>query len=149
MGSYSFAFARQGACARDVMHGARVEVLRALPGAQLVEAVPDLVGLTEAGRFLGISRQAVRKWAVSRGGNFPPAIHGVNGAVWHLLEILEWMRAVRQVRVDPKLVDVAQVAWDQNLRIALQRRRGSGRRSRKAVQSKANPEIIVPSTSSE
>lgn len=148
MGVCNFAFARRGASAREVMEGARTEILRALPGARLVEAVPDLVGLTEVSRFLGLSRQAMRKWAVSRGSSFPAAVHGANGAVWHLVEILEWMRAVRQMTVRPELLEVAWAAWDLNLGVEIQRR-GVGRRRCNAVQSKANPEIIVPSTSSE
>lgn len=145
----TFGFVRPGACAREVMQGARMEIVRALPGARLVEAVPDLVGLTEVGRLLGLSRQAMRKYAVSQGSNFPAAVHGVHGAVWHLIEILDWMRAVRQLTVDPALLDVARVAWDINLRAEVQRRRGAGRRHGNRIQSKANPEIIVPSTSSE
>lgn len=45
--------------AADAILGALRDVTRAIPGAALVEAAPDFVGLTDVARFLGCSRQSL------------------------------------------------------------------------------------------
>ena len=124
------------------MRHAVAEVQRVLPGARLAEAGPDYVGVSEIAGYLGISRQATRKWVVSRGANFPLAIHEVNGSIWHLAEVLEWMRVVAGFSVPEELLQVSRSAVGLNLRVEVRRRR-------QLLRQNANPEIIVPSTSSE
>jgi hypothetical protein len=154
-GRLAFEFNRKGGCARAVMRESVSEVLRVLPGAALAEAAPDYVGLSNLGRILGISRQCARKWVMRRGSEFPAAVHEVNGAVWHLADVLLWARAVGRLRVEPELLEIARCAAELNLRVEASRLRRIRRQlrdrppDRSPCQSKANPEIIVPSTISE
>jgi len=51
------------------------DVQRAIPGARLIEAGPDYVGLTEIAKLLGISRQAMRKVMAKNIETFPLPVH--------------------------------------------------------------------------
>ncbi len=117
MGIVGLDFTREGASARDAVTGAVADVLRAIPGARLVEASPDLVGLTEVADILGFSRQYMRKLAYGSLRTFPVPIHEGRPSVWHLATILRWVQSHRTQDIDEGLVDVAEL--NMNLNIAL------------------------------
>lgn len=60
-GRVSLNFTREGRSAEAAMQSALADVRRALPGAQLLEAGPDYVGLSDVADLLGFSRQNLRK----------------------------------------------------------------------------------------
>ena len=69
---------------------------KAIPGATLVKASPDFVGLTDVAEIAGFSRQNMRKLMVGGVSTFPTAVHEGSPAVWHLAKVLQWLRETRQ-----------------------------------------------------
>ena len=56
-GRLALVFAREAKSATHALVSALKDVLRAVPTAQLVEAAPDFVGLTDVAEVAGVSRQ--------------------------------------------------------------------------------------------
>jgi hypothetical protein len=60
-GYISLNFIREASSAYEAISSAIVDVKKVLPCATLVEATPDFVGLTDAAKILGCTRQNIRK----------------------------------------------------------------------------------------
>ena len=84
-------FARKARSARQAVRSALVDVKRAIPSARLVEAAPDLVGLTDVAVLCGVSRQNMRKLMLAHHGRFPVPVHEGAVSTWHLAEVLQWL----------------------------------------------------------
>jgi len=83
-------------------------VKSAIPGVKLIEATPDLVGLTDVADMLGFSRQNMRKIMLKGGADFPPPSHEASKSVfWHLSSILSWLANAGQYKIDKSLLDLA------------------------------------------
>ncbi|MFG0329614.1 MAG: helix-turn-helix transcriptional regulator [Phycisphaerales bacterium] len=89
-GRIALEFDREANSAMDAVNSAKRDVESALPDAELIEATPDLVGLTEIAEIAGISRQALRKLMQSR-HDFPRPAHCGNPSLWHLAPMLDWL----------------------------------------------------------
>jgi hypothetical protein len=85
-------FTREAESAEDAVLSALDDVRRALPAAELVEAGPDFVGMTDVADLLGMTRQGVRKIFTSPADGFPPPLHAGGTMVWHLAPVLEFLR---------------------------------------------------------
>ena len=114
-------FTRNARTAMAAIAGALDAVRRAIPGACLIEAAPDLVGLSDVAQILGMSRQNVRKLMIAHGNSFPLPVHAGAAGVWHLAEVLAWFQARGAEAVDPLVVDVAIAAMQVNLARAASR----------------------------
>jgi predicted DNA-binding transcriptional regulator AlpA len=60
----------------------------------LVQAGPDLVGLTEMAAIFGFSRHNMREYATGQSGGwetFPPPVVSGEPGLWRLAEIVAWM----------------------------------------------------------
>jgi predicted DNA-binding transcriptional regulator AlpA len=116
-------FTRSAASAEDALRSAIRNVQSAIPGATLVQAGPDLVGLTEMAEIFGFSRQNMRKYAT--GGSsahdpFPlPTIIG-EPTLWHLAEIVVWMRSNTVVKPPADLLDISKVAARVNFEVEVE-----------------------------
>ena len=64
-GHVSLEFIREANSALEAMLQAIEDVRQALPSAQLIEACPDLVGLTDVADIVGVSRQNMRKLMIT------------------------------------------------------------------------------------
>jgi predicted DNA-binding transcriptional regulator AlpA len=115
VGRLGLEFTREAKSARAAMRSALADVKRAVPTARLIEAAPDFVGLSDLAEILRISRQAVRKLMLAHSGNFPAPVHEGNASIWHLAELLEWLKAKGSYALDQTLIDVAQAALEVNL----------------------------------
>lgn len=115
-GSLSFNFSREADCALDAVSSALADIHSVIPQAQLIEAAPDLVGLTDIGKALRTSRQYVRVlWEKNR-DTFPNPIHEGSTVLWHLSSILTWAAASSKTwAIDEALVEVAQTTMQLNL----------------------------------
>lgn len=106
-------FTRGSPSAEDALRSAIGNVQRAIPGATLVQATPDLVGLTETAEIFGFSRQNMRKYATAHAAGreaFPaPAFIG-EPTLWHLAEVALWLKANTAVPVPDDLIAVAKAA---------------------------------------
>jgi hypothetical protein len=63
-GRIALSFTRESSSADEAVMSALRDVQRAVPEANLVEASPDLVGLTDIANLLGFTRQNMRKLVV-------------------------------------------------------------------------------------
>ena len=93
--------------AQAALDSALSQIMSALPGAALLEAGPDYVGLSEAAQAFDLSRQALRKHML-HDANFPAAIHPGKPSLWHWADLLAWAQARWPDRVkahDQELAD--------------------------------------------
>lgn len=117
MGVIGFDFARTAPSAREAVSSAIGDVKSAIPEAILIEATPDLVGLTEVADLLGFSRQYMRKLAYSHPRTFPAPIHEGKPSMWHLFSVLRWAETDRKRKVDASLADLARQTMSVNVAI--------------------------------
>ncbi|MFK8049400.1 MAG: helix-turn-helix transcriptional regulator [Halioglobus sp.] len=86
-----------------------------MPEAKLIEATPDLVGLTDVADIVGCSRQNIRKIMLSSRGTFPPPVHDGKSALWHLSSVLVWHRDTKYYQVADDLLEVASINMQFNV----------------------------------
>lgn len=113
-------FARAANGAEDAIRSAIGDVRAAIPGAVLIQAGPDLVGLTEMAEIFGFSRQNMRKYATgqsSAAASFPPPVVTGEPGLWHLAEIVAWLRDNTSVRAPAEVLAVAKAAAKLNFEI--------------------------------
>jgi hypothetical protein len=107
-------FTRVAESAEEAILSALTDVQRALPTAELVEAGPDFVGLTDVADLLGMTRQGVRKIFTSHAVAFPAPLHAGGTMVWHLAPVLEFLREWNYT-FTPDVLDVAKASMQLNL----------------------------------
>lgn len=116
-GRIALDFTRTAASAHDAVVSALADVKRAIPDATPIEAAPDFVGVTDVASILGCSRQNVRKLMVNCRGAVPAPVHEGNPSVWHLAEVLRWLREQKRYRIPSDLLELAETAMQLNLAI--------------------------------
>lgn len=108
-GQISLNFMRESPSAWEAMSSALFNVKKAIPGASLIGANPDLVGLTEAAQLLGKTRQNMRK-LIEYGLNSPPPVYDGTPTLWHLADLLSWLETEKTYSIDPSLLETANAA---------------------------------------
>jgi predicted DNA-binding transcriptional regulator AlpA len=108
-------FTREAATAELALISALTDVKAAVPNAQLIEAAPDFVGLTDVAEVVGVTRQNLRKLMLGYGANFPLPVHEGSATVWHLADMLEWLKTKVAYQIEPATLAVAQVNKQVNL----------------------------------
>jgi hypothetical protein len=119
-GRLAMTFDREGDSAAVAVGSAIRDVTRALPDVRLVEASPDVVGLSDLGAIVGRTRQNMRKLLLPTDGSAPAPLHEGNPSLWHLAVVLEWLRSTKTYVVSDDLLDLARATMQINL--AIQRR---------------------------
>jgi len=114
-GQVALDFTREAESALKAVLSAIADVRRALPEARLVEVSPDLVGVTDVGQLLSVSRQNVRKLLLDCEALPPAALHEGRPALWHLATVLEWLGANKHYRIPERLSSLAWAAMQVNL----------------------------------
>jgi predicted DNA-binding transcriptional regulator AlpA len=114
-GRIALEFAREAESAFDAISSAVANIKGAVPDAKLIEAAPDLVGLTDVADIVGCSRQNIRKIMVSSGGTFPPPVHEGKSALWHLSSVLVWLKDSKSYQVADDLLEVASINMQFNI----------------------------------
>ncbi|HHJ1298565.1 DNA-binding protein [Pseudomonas sp. P1B16] len=120
-GRLALAFVRESPSAREAIESALKDVREAVPEARLIEATPDLVGLTDVAEIVGVSRQNMRKLMLSHAHSFPAPIHEGSASLWHLAEILVWLQARGSYAIGQETLELARVAMTVNVSSAYQR----------------------------
>lgn len=115
-GRIALEFIRDAPSAREAMESALGDVLRAIPTATLIEAAPDLVGITDVAEITGVSRQNIRKLLISRAASAPLPVHAGNPSLWHLSDMLTWLEEELQYEVPLRTLEIALVAAKINIR---------------------------------
>ncbi|MDU5471786.1 MULTISPECIES: helix-turn-helix transcriptional regulator [Pantoea] len=120
-GKVALEFTRDASSAKRAVLSAIQQVQNAVPDAQLIEAAPDFVGLTDVADIIGVSRQNMRKLMLSHSSHFPQPVHDGKTALWHLADVLEWLEQRGNYAIPAETRDLAQVTLLLNLQQAMQR----------------------------
>ncbi len=114
-GRIALKFTREAESAKRAIVSALEDVKKAIPAAELIEAGPDFVGLTDVADMLGMSRQNMRKLMLVHATSFPAPVHEGSAAVWHLEPVLLWLQGRGGYDIDTEQVAVAHIAMQVNL----------------------------------
>lgn len=114
-GQVGLDFIREADSAQEALLTALADVRRALPQARLVEAVPDLVGLSDAADVVGVSRQNLRNLMIKHPDSFPLPVHAGSTGIWHLEDLMLWLRDRLDYELEASTLDVARSARQINL----------------------------------
>jgi predicted DNA-binding transcriptional regulator AlpA len=114
-GRLALEFSRESGSAEEAVRTALADVKNAVPSARLIEASPDLVGLTDVADVVGISRQAMRKLMLAHRTTFPMPVHEGSASIWHLAEVLDWLNMRGGYQIDPRILEAARVALEVNI----------------------------------
>lgn len=113
-GRLALEFSREAASGEAALLSALGDIKRLIPQARLVEASPDIVGLSDIADIVGVSRQNMRKLMLSHASSFPLAIHEGSASLWHLAEVLSWLHARGGYELEHPVIEVARVAQHVN-----------------------------------
>ena len=116
-GRISLDFIREAPDAKTAMLGSISDVLRAIPDATLIEATPDLVGISDVAKLVGTSRQNLRQLILACRTATPAPIHEGNPSIWHLADFLTWLREDKGYSVSQNLLEIARVGMQVNLAV--------------------------------
>lgn len=114
-GRLAFHFTRDANSAFEAILSAVKNIKKAIPEAALIEAAPDLVGLSDIADILGYSRQNIRKLMMNNLISFPIPIHEGKTILWHLYSILTWIQERNRYQIDELLLDVANTNMQLNI----------------------------------
>lgn len=114
-GRLALEFTREGPTAAAAMRSALADVQRAVPSARLIEAAPDLVGLTDVAQTAGVSRQNMRKLMLAYPHSFPAPVHEGSTSLWHLADVLAWLDTKGGYALAAAAIEVATVAMQINV----------------------------------
>lgn len=106
-GRIALDFSRSAKSALAAVSSALRDVRRAIPDSVLMEASPDFVGLTDVADIAGFTRQNMRKLMLGNISTFPIPVHDGKPALWHLANVLLWLREQQDRPVDAVLLEVA------------------------------------------
>ena len=118
-GRVALAFTREGETAELAVLSAIADVKSALPDARLVEAAPDLVGLTDVAELLDVSRQNMRKLILTSRAEPPVPVHEGKPTIWRLSKLLLWLREEKNYPVEEGLISLAKATMQVNLAVEL------------------------------
>jgi hypothetical protein len=116
-GRLALEFTREAADAARAVGSAVADVRSALPDAVLIEASPDLVGLSDVASLLGVTRQNVRKLIVSCDAPEPVPVHSGKPTIWRLAGVLQWLAREKRYPIPPELLEVAEATMQVNLAV--------------------------------
>lgn len=116
-GRLALEFARQAEDAARAVGSAVSDVRTAVPDAVLIEASPDLVGLTDVASLLGVTRQNVRKLIVSSDAPEPVPVHAGKPTIWRLATVLRWLAREKRYDISPELLEAAEATMQVNLAV--------------------------------
>ncbi len=114
-GRIALDFSREASSALKAMSSAIRSVRKAIPGAELAEAGPDFVGLSDMADLAGCSRQNMRKLALASVATFPMAVHEGSPSIWHLAAVLKWLGETKRYEIDAQALEVAESTMALNI----------------------------------
>lgn len=114
-GRVALNFIREAKSAFAAVSSAIIDVKKAIPDARLIEATPDLVGLTDIAEIVGCSRQNMRKLFLAHKAMFPAPVHEGSVALWHLVKVLQWFKAKGTYQIQDALIEVSNANMQVNI----------------------------------
>ena len=116
-GRLALAFVRESHSADAAVRSALANVRTAVPDARLVEASPDLVGLSDVAALLNVTRQNVRKLILDCDAPAPVPVHDGRPTIWRLAKVLTWLCEEKRYAVRSELLAVARATMQANLAV--------------------------------
>ena len=116
-GRVALSFMREAESAAKAVFSGILNVKRAIPDATLMEASPDLVGLTDVAELLHVTRQNVRKLILDCEALAPVPVHEGRPTIWHLAKVLGWLREEKNYPIEEDLADLAYTTMQINLAV--------------------------------
>lgn len=113
-GRVALQFTREAEDAFAAVTSAIKDVKSAIPDAKLIESTPDLVGLSEIAKLMGVSRQYLQKLETTK-YNFPQPVHSGKFAIWHLSSFLNWYEVAQQKQVNKAIKEIASANMQINI----------------------------------
>lgn len=108
-------FIRESSSAYDAISSAIEDVLKGIPEANIVEALPDFVGITDIAKLLGCTRQNIQKLMSKENSKCPYAVYGGSQSIWHLADILTWLVEDKDYKIEESLIEIAKMTRNLNL----------------------------------
>jgi len=117
LGVISLSFTREANSASEAVSSAINDIQKAIPSAKLIEASPDIVSISDISSILGHSRQYTRKLFNSNTSSLPMPIHIGNPSIWHLSEVLKWLKSARkqESKINEKLIELSHITKQINM----------------------------------
>lgn len=113
-GRVALSFTREAPSAQDAVASAITDVTKAIPGAKLIEATPDYVGVTDIAGFVGCSRQNIRKILIEN-SLAPTPVHSGTTVIWHLANVLDWLKHKGSFKIEDRLIEMSFVTMKVNV----------------------------------
>lgn len=118
-GQIALEFAREAKTADAAITSAQQDVLNVIPQAQLIEASPDYVGLSDIAELVSVSRQQMRK-LYAQNECFPAPLHAGKSNLWNLYTVLNWLEKNKSYKFDTLVYEVAKVTASINTQRRMQ-----------------------------
>ncbi|OCL99585.1 hypothetical protein AAX29_00630 [Aliarcobacter thereius] len=118
LGFLALSFSREAIRANEAVKSAIKNVLQAIPNAKLIEASPDIVSISDIASILGYSSQYIRKLFETNLSYLPTPIHIGNPSIWHLSEILNWLKDIKKSNkqnISDSLFETASITREVNI----------------------------------
>ena len=122
LGMICLSFTRVETNASQAVESAINDVQKAIPSAKLVEASPDIVSISDISSILGHSRQYTRKLFNSKNTSLPTPIHIGNPSIWHLPEVLNWLKSIgkQESKINENLFELSTITRQINIKRQLE-----------------------------
>lgn len=114
-GKIALQFDREADNAYQAVLSAIGDVRNVIPNARLIEATPDLVGLSDIADLMGFSRQNMRKLMLTHCSTFPDPVHTGASAIWHLSNVLQWFESKQNKHIADNIKEIAETNMQVNL----------------------------------
>ncbi|MDJ0651145.1 MAG: DNA-binding protein [Xenococcaceae cyanobacterium MO_188.B19] len=108
-------FTREATSAILGISSAIKNIKAVIPNARLLNASPDLVGVTDIANLLGCSRQNIQKLISNDNRNFPTPIYEGAQSIWHLASVLTWLVEHKAYSINEHLIEISQATMMFNL----------------------------------
>lgn len=113
-GNIALNFIREAETAYQAIHSAINDVRAVIPQATFSEAKPDLVGISDIAELIGCTRQNVRK-LLKNDASSPSPYYSHSICLWHLADVLFWLRDHKSYTIDQCLLEVSEVNMKLNI----------------------------------
>ncbi|NJM76807.1 MAG: DNA-binding protein, partial [Acaryochloridaceae cyanobacterium RU_4_10] len=70
---------------------------------------------TDVAKILGCTRQNIRKLIVTNDPKSPIPVYEGTPSIWHLSEILVWLKEAKMYSIDETLMEIAKTNMDVNI----------------------------------
>ena len=107
-GYMAFDFTREANSSEEAIYSAIKDVRDVIKNAVLIEASPDLVGITDVANILDVSRQYMRKLMGELKAKSPEPVHQGTTVIYHLSEILKSLQDNNKRKIEIPLLDISE-----------------------------------------